>query len=116
MNIEEIRSYALDKLQTTEGLKWGDNLCVMVFEKIFLLLSLDQSPTSASFKVSEDDFDLLIEKEGINQAAYFAKRQWVKLDDIELLSTQEWERYINKSYFLVASKLTKKLQKELNLI
>ena len=51
MNIEEIRAYALSKPEKAEDLKWGEHLCLMVCEKIFLVLSLDEYPAPASFKI-----------------------------------------------------------------
>jgi predicted DNA-binding protein (MmcQ/YjbR family) len=66
------------------------------------------------FKVSEIGFDGLVELEGIGQAAYFAKRQWVRvapgaLDD-ELLAG-----YIRAAHAIIAGKLTRKLRTELGL-
>ena len=116
MNIEDIRTYALNKLGSSEGLKWGENLCFMVNEKIFLVLGLDEHPTTSAFKVSEEDFNTLIERDDIKQAPYFAKNQWVKITDLENLSPKEWENYIDNAYLLVAKKLTQKAQKELGLL
>lgn len=66
------------------------------------------------FKVDEIAFDGLVELEGIGQAAYFAKRQWVRVApgalDPDLL-----EGYIRHSHELVAAKLTRKLRAELGL-
>lgn len=116
MNIEEIRTYALEKAGASEGLKWGEHLCLMVKEKIFMVLSLDEHPVAASFKVNEEDFDALTEQDGISQAPYFAKRQWVKVDDIDMLSEKAWQKRIDEAYLLVAQKLPKKTQKELGLM
>lgn len=116
MNVEEIRSYALNKLNVTEDIKWGDNLCLMVCDKIFLVLGLDEFPVTAAFKIQEENFDSLIEKEEFKQAPSFAKRQWVKLSDVEIISKNDWECFIDEAYVLVAQKLTKKSQKELGLI
>ena len=116
MNIEEIRAYVLEKAGTSEGLKWGEHLCLMVKEKIFMVLSLDEHPVSASIKVNEANFDELTEQEGIMQAPYFAKRQWVKIGDIALLSNKEWQKRIDEAYILVAQKLPKKTQLELGLM
>lgn len=66
------------------------------------------------FKVSELAFDGLVELPGIGQAAYFAKRQWVRVErgalDDDLL-----RGYIKQSYEAVASKLTRKLRAELGI-
>ena len=88
----------------------------MVAEKIFLVIGLDEYPVPASFKVTEEAFITLTENDGISQAPYFAKRQWVRLKDIEILSESDWKLYIDESYRLVASKLSKTKQRELGLI
>ena len=72
-------------------------------------------PPTASFKVTEENFDQLTEREGINQARYFAKRQWVSVDDITLLSEKEWEYYLSESHRLVALRLTRKKRIELGI-
>jgi predicted DNA-binding protein (MmcQ/YjbR family) len=113
MNAEEIRQKALQLKAVTEDLKWGEHLCFCVHEKIFLVLSLDETPVCASFKVTEEQFDELCEHDGIAQAPYFAKRQWVKVNDVALLTSEKWNHYINNSYHLVAAKLPKKLRLEL---
>lgn len=68
-----------------------------------------------TFKVTEEVFDQLVEKEGIGQARYFAKRQWVAVDNISLLNREEWEYYLAESHRLVASKLTWKKRTELGI-
>lgn len=100
----------------TTDIKWEDHLCFNINEKMFFISSLDQKPTSASFKVSPEDFDLLVKKEGIIPAPYLARYKWVKIDDIQRLNKKEWTSYIEKSFYLVASKLSKKRQKELGII
>ena len=81
----------------------------------FLITSPDNVPPTASFKVTEENFDQLTEREGINQARYFDKRQWVSVDDIALLSENEWEYYLSESHRLVALKLTRKKRIELGI-
>jgi predicted DNA-binding protein (MmcQ/YjbR family) len=115
MNAEELRAYCLHLKGVTEDLKWGEHLCFCVHEKIFLVLSLDETPVCASFKVTEEQFDELCEHDGIAQAPYFAKRQWVKVNDIALLPTDKWNFYINNAYRLVAAKLPKKIKEKLEL-
>lgn len=115
MSIEELMTISKSLKGVTTDIKWEEHLCFNVGDKIFLLTAPDQVPSSASFKVSEEDFEHLTEKEGISQARYFAKRQWITVDDINRLSAKEWEQYIEESYKLVASKLTKKLRSELGI-
>jgi predicted DNA-binding protein (MmcQ/YjbR family) len=115
MTAEELMQICSKLKGTTTDIKWEDHLCFNVGEKIYLITSPDQVPPTASFKVTEEDFDTLCEREGINQARYFAKRQWVSLDNISLLNKEEWEKYVALSHLLVASKLTRKKRVELGI-
>jgi predicted DNA-binding protein (MmcQ/YjbR family) len=51
----------------------------------------------------------------IQQAPYFAKRQWVTVASQADLKESELEIYIERSYKLVARGLTKKLRAELGI-
>ena len=115
MTIESLMNICQGLKGTTTDIKWEDHLCFNVGEKIYLITSPDQVPPNASFKVSEEDFDILCEREGIRQARYFARRQWVSVENISLLNHAEWEKYIARSHALVASKLTRKKRVELGL-
>jgi predicted DNA-binding protein (MmcQ/YjbR family) len=111
MILEEIRRYCLSLQLVTEGLKWGDNLCFSVAGKLFLIISLDEIPVAASFKVENEDFESFIAMEGFIQAPYFAKNQWVKILDIENMNFDEWKKNIDTSYNLIKQKLPAKILK-----
>lgn len=113
MNIEQLRNICLSFPGVTEDIKWEHNLCFCVGGKIFLVLGLDASPPRASFKLTPDEFEALTTREGFRQAPYFAKRQWVYVEDIALLSAQQWQQYAQEAYRLVKAKLPKKVQREL---
>jgi len=115
MTIEDLLKICKQLKGTTTDIKWEDHLCFNVGEKIYLLTSPDQIPPTASFKVTEEDFETLTERDGISQARYFARSQWVSLDNIGVLGKEEWEMYITRSYRLVASKLSKKIRTELGI-
>ena len=108
MDIEQLREFCLALPGTTEGLKWGDHLCFMIAEKIYIITSLDDS--SFSIKCDPEEFDALVGREGIEQAAHMAKRQWVRVSSLQVLPDHELMERIKKSRALVMSKLTKKLQ------
>jgi predicted DNA-binding protein (MmcQ/YjbR family) len=108
MNIEEFRAYCLSLPGSTEGLKWGDHLCFMVHEKIYVITSLEE--TSASFKCDPEDFNELIARDGIQQAPHLAKGQWVKIEQLSVLNDRELKERIAASRNLVLSKLPKKIQ------
>jgi predicted DNA-binding protein (MmcQ/YjbR family) len=116
MDLESLQKLALSKAATSEDIKWDTHLCFNVAEKIFLITSPDNFPIDACFKVSEEDFDFLTTEKGFIQAPHFAKRKWIKIQDINLLSFKEWSLYLEKSYRLVAEGLSKKKQIELGII
>lgn len=113
MNTEQLQKYCLTLKGAEEGVKWEDHLCFMVAEKMFCITGFNDT-TNVSFKVSPEDFDLLTERDGIIQARYFAKRQWVSVEKRSALKKKEWEEYLTKSYELVKSKLPKKTQREID--
>ncbi len=92
--------------------QWGSTVA-KVGGKVFALVATDGS--DVVFKVGEISFDGLTEIEGIAQAPYFAKRQWVSVGKGAVLSDAELKAYIKASYDTIASKLTKKLRAELGI-
>lgn len=108
-----MRQYCLAMKGAHEGVKWEDHLCFMVAEKMFCITGFTDA-SNVSFKVSPEDFEILTEREGIVQAKYFAKRQWVSISKRNVLKKKEWETYLKRSYDLVKSKLTKKQQREID--
>jgi predicted DNA-binding protein (MmcQ/YjbR family) len=107
MDIETFRDYCLSLIGTTEGMKW-EHLCFMIEEKIFVLASLEDG--ALCFKCDPNDFDELVARHGISQAPHFARRQWIAIESLEVLSDNELKDRIAKSRLLVLKKLSKKLQ------
>jgi predicted DNA-binding protein (MmcQ/YjbR family) len=116
MTVEELRAISLKLPGVTEDIKWEDHLCFSVGDKMFLVTNPDQVPSSASFKVTEEDFHEVISRDGFAKHTYLGRHHWVQLDDINRLKKKEWESYIRQSYELVAAKLSKKIQKQLGLL
>ena len=116
ITVETLQSICNEYKGVTEDIKWDHHLCFNVGGKMFLITSPDEVPVTGSFKTSEEEFDELISKQGINPAQYMAKKKWVTVEDISMLSKAEWERLIEQSYNLISSKLTRKFRKEIGLI
>ena len=96
MDLEAIRTYCLQLPHTTEGIKWGNDLCFMLAEKMYCVTGLIE-PFSCSFKCSDEDYGILTELPGIIPAPYMARNKWVNIQDTAALNKQEWEHYIEKS-------------------
>lgn len=109
MDIESFREWCLQLPGTTEGIKWEEHLCFMVEEKIFVLMDL-APPHALALKVDPNNFDALVAREGIKQAGHMAKRQWIRIGSLELLSEQELKDQVMQSRALVIAKLAKKQQ------
>ena len=113
MRLATLRKFALSLPATTVVNQWG-GLVFKVADKVFLVLGLDgETLESAAFKCTPEEFEDLTDMEGIEQAPYFAKRQWVRIGDLAALPADELQRRIRRSYDLVVDKLPKKVQAEL---
>lgn len=115
MSIENIQGICKKFPHVTEEIKWETHLCYCVGSKIFIITSPDNSPVTASFKVSDEDFVELSEREGMKPAPYLAKYKWIYTDNINRMSKKEWEKYLKKAYDIVAAKLPAKIKKQLGI-
>lgn len=115
MNIEDLQEICRAMPHVTEDVKWGHDLVFSIGGKMFCVAGLDQSPTTASFKVTEEEFEEMSTRPGFKPAPYVAKYKWVFIDDINKMKTQEWKQYLKQSYELVKEKLSPKIKKQLGL-
>jgi predicted DNA-binding protein (MmcQ/YjbR family) len=84
--------------------------------KVFALLRLTSPDLhSIAFKCTEVSFVILTGIEGVTQAPYFAKRQWVRVPPSVDLGDGDLEAYVHRSWQLVAAGLTKKARQELGI-
>ncbi|MBK7433611.1 MAG: MmcQ/YjbR family DNA-binding protein [Chitinophagaceae bacterium] len=104
MNAEEIRNYAWQLNDVTEGFPFGeDTLVFKVKEKIFLLLALDESPLRFNVKC---DPDKAIEwreayPETVLPGYHMNKKHWNTVIIDGRLSRKQLEEMIQDSYRLV---------------
>jgi predicted DNA-binding protein (MmcQ/YjbR family) len=115
MTIADIQALCKKLPHVTEDIKWETHLCYCVGGKIFIITNPDSSPVTASFKVSDEDFANLSEREGFMPAPYLARYKWIYIDNISRFSRKEWENYLGKAYTLVLSKLPGKIKKQLGI-
>ena len=107
MTLDQLRELCLSFPGVTEDIKWGQDICFMVAEKMFCVTSAEGG---ASFKVTAEQFAELTEREGIVPAPYMARNMWVYVAHFSSLKPKEWQLYIRQSYELIRSKLPKKQQ------
>lgn len=114
MNTETLRNLCLQLPAVKEEMKWEADLVFTVGGKMFCVTSFEE-PFKASFKVPDDLFEELCNREGFVPAPYLARAKWVMVSNAAGLTKTEWESSIQKSYELVKAKLTKKQIRELGL-
>lgn len=115
MTIEDIQLICRQLPAVTEDIKWEHDLVFSVGGKMFCVAGLDQSPVSASFKVTDEEFEEMSQRPGFKPAPYVAKYKWVWLEDINKMNKTAWKKYISQSYELVKAKLPAKMKKQLGL-
>jgi len=115
MTIETLQEICKSFPATTEDIKWENDLVFSVGGKMYLVIGLNSDPVTASFKVSEEDFEELTNKEGFRPAPYLAKHKWVLIEDISLFKKKEWLEKARGSYDLIKAKLTSRLRQQLGI-
>lgn len=113
MDIEHLRALCLALPYVTEDIKWEKDLCFCIGEKMFCVTGLESTSFGVSIKVPAEQFNELVERDGIIPAPYLARYNWVAITQADGLKPEEWEIFIKKSYELVKAKLPKKLLKSL---
>jgi predicted DNA-binding protein (MmcQ/YjbR family) len=113
MEVEDLISICNKHKNATSDIKWEHNLTFCIGKKMYLIVSLNESPISASFKVDDQDFYSLSERQNFRPAPYLARYKWIMIEDINCFSKEEWEHYLQKSYQLIYQKLPKKIKENL---
>ena len=91
--------------------QWGANMVYKVGGKVFFLADVPASSIDhLVFKVPKEIFSELTDREGIIQAPYFAKGQWVQVHHSAHYSKAELLGWYQTSYQLVLASHTKKAQ------
>ncbi len=107
MDIDSVRDICKGLPAVMESVKWGNDLCFMVGDKMFCVILLE-TPIKISIKVNNIEFDEMMELEGIKSAPYAARHKWVLIENTDIFDNKKWEFYITQSYTLVKEKLSKK--------
>ena len=80
---------------------------------MFCVTSAD-SVSGMSFKCTPEKFAELIEREGIDPAAYVGRYKWVSVSDLDAVTPKELKDLIRTSYQLVFDKLPPKVKKTIS--
>jgi predicted DNA-binding protein (MmcQ/YjbR family) len=115
MNIEEFREYCLSRAGVTEELPFGDQTLVYkVMGKIFALTSLDQEVFSVNLKCDPEKAIQLRERfSSVKPGYHMNKQHWNTVLIDGTIPRAQLYKWIDHSYELVVSKLTKAQKKDL---
>ncbi|SDT91374.1 MmcQ/YjbR family DNA-binding protein [Halopseudomonas salegens] len=118
MNYDEFNAFCAALPATTHCVQWGGSHVWKVGGKVFAIGGWSQGDEPAfTFKASELNFNFLLEQPGFRPAPYLASRgmKWIQRYTAAGSSTDELEYYLEQSYRIVSSGLSKKKQRELGL-
>lgn len=114
MNQGQLRKLVVKWPGVTEDLKWGADLVFSVGGKMFAVTGTDPKEAGRiSFKVPDERFLELTDREGIVPAPYLARARWVLVERGASIPTAELSALIRASYELVRAKLPLRVQREL---
>ena len=114
MSAEWLEEYCLSFKGATAEVQWETSLLYKVGGKIFVIASILQtSELLLSLKADPENFDELVEREGIIPAPYLARSKWIAIERTARIKPAEIKELIKTSYELVVAKLPVKVRKEL---
>jgi predicted DNA-binding protein (MmcQ/YjbR family) len=116
MHLEELRDYCLSKKGVEEALPFGpETLVFKVMGKIFLLTGIENSPIQFNIKcLPEKAIELREQYSCVIPGYHMNKQHWNTIICDGSASKKIIFSWIDDSYHLVASSLTKKLKSELD--
>ena len=114
MNVEEFRAYCITKKGVTEGFPFdGSTLVFKVMGKMFALSDVDQFDFVNLKCDPEKAIALREEFQGVTPGYHMNKKHWNSVSVLGDISDKLIYEWVDDSYDLVVSSLTKKLQEEL---
>ncbi len=117
MNITQIQKFCASLPHALGERKWEIDHVYTIGAKMFAVVFTDRAGEShVSFKVDDDLFLQYADRPGFIPAPYLARAKWVQVKDLKQISDAELKALIQRSYHLVAAKLTKKLRTEFGFI
>ena len=116
MNIEELRTYCLNKNAVTEGFPFGpETLVFKIGDKIFLLTGLDTHPLSFNVKCDPEWAVDLREQypHSVIPGYHMNKKHWNTVIINGELNVSQIKDFIDHSYNIVLDSLPKKVREQL---
>ncbi len=112
--IKKTQAYCASLPKVVGSRKWETDFVYTIFEKMFCVASVSiDGKTHLSFKVDDDLFLAMTEREGFIPAPYLARMKWVAVTDLRKVSQAEVNALVTQAYRLVVRRLPKYRQAEL---
>jgi len=116
MNLKAVQKFCASLPAATSDIKWGADLVYSVGAKMFAVACNDtEGKPTVSFKVDEDRFLELTDREGFIPAPYLARVKWVQIVDLKKVGDAEMKALLTRSHELVAAKLPRSTRAKLGL-
>jgi predicted DNA-binding protein (MmcQ/YjbR family) len=112
MDAQRLRQLCLSLPGATEDIKWGNDLCFLVGEKMFCVTGVE-GPPAFTVKVPDEQFEEWCERPGVSPAPYLARAKWIQVKPEAKLRKGEMESLVRTSYALITAKLPAKVRKSL---
>ncbi len=118
MTRNEFDSFCKTLNSTTNVIQWGNASVWKVGGKIFAICSHwgEGDHQKIGFKCSDFSYMVLTEQDDIVPAPYLARAKWVQLESEKAMNDEDIKSYIIEAHKIISAKLTKKKQRELNLL
>ena len=118
MKVSEFNKFCKSLPGTTYVMQWGGSHVWKVADKVFAIGGLEDDQESYSFKVSPWAFEVLKEQEGLRGAPYLASRGLTGIQHYDKpgLNDKQLKKYLEESYKIVLSGVSKKKRRELGLL
>ncbi|MFT7474539.1 MAG: putative DNA-binding protein (MmcQ/YjbR family) [Verrucomicrobiales bacterium] len=118
MNLDEFNELCGELTATSSVVQWGDATVWKVGGKVFAIGGWTEGERlGITFKTTREEFDFLVEMDGVRPAPYLGSRgfTWVQEYEDPGLPDDDLREQITESHRLVALGLTKRKQLELGL-
>ncbi len=106
--IKKTQAHCASLPEVVGARKWETDFVYTIFEKMFCVASISSDGKShLGFKVDDDLFLAMTEREGFIPAPYLARAKWVAINDLSKVSQAEVNALVTQAYRLVVLKLPK---------
>ena len=112
--LSKVKSLCKSLPGATVDIKWGADQVYSVGGKMFAVLcEVGKDAPTVSFKVEDERFLELTDREGFAPAPYLARAHWVAVRDLRKVGDAELKALVTRSYALVAARLPRSKRAQL---